>query len=114
MSHYAHSKIPRRARSVPVEYGELFGSIFKSTTTRMTEVYAGERAEFGELISATNNAATLYDPKALRCSCCGKRKHMDDFHRNRTFTWRFGREYQCKLCAKLQDMQQQARRRKAS
>jgi hypothetical protein len=114
MSHYANSKIPRSARSVPVEYGELFGSIFKSTTTRMTEVYAGERAEFGELISATNNAAARYNPKELRCSCCTKSKPHHDFHRDARYTWRFQRRYECIVCEKLNTVDRKTRQKKAA
>lgn len=110
MSHYTHSKIPRRSRSVPVEYGEMWGSIFKSTTTRMTEVYAGEREEFGELIAATNNKT--YDPETLTCSCCGQRKHKTLFNRDARYTWRQSRRYECQQCQKLQGVDQKARRAK--
>jgi hypothetical protein len=110
MSLYANSKIPRRARTVPVQAGELFGSVYSSVTSRMTEIDALQRMVYGDTITATNNK--IYDPESLLCSCCGQRKHLTQFHRDARYTWRQSRRYECSQCEKLNVVDQKARRAK--
>lgn len=88
----------------------LVGLIQDSRKPRITEVAALDRMAFGELIPASNNAT--YDPDMLRCTVCGEKKHILQFHRDARYTWRQCRRYECSTCEKLQVIDQKARRDK--
>lgn len=104
------SVISRKARPVPVESGELFGSVYSSDSTRKTETDGITRVAYGEQIAATNNAR--YDAQCILCSVCGNKKHYLDFNRDSRMKWRFSRRYECNRCEKLQKVDQSARRKK--
>lgn len=101
------STITVAARPVPVESGELFGSIYSSDTTRKTEVDGIDRAAYGEMIAASNAAAALSAMKndLLKCST-GHMSHFLDFAECRLYPWRHGgRQYYCRECMKKQRLQ---------
>lgn len=100
MTAHQSSKITRRARNVPLEWGQWWGSVMSSTTTRITEKDGIQRLAYGEPIAASNRAAELYDPEAIKCSVCGQKKHYTLFDRCAGNLWRFSRGYECKLCRK--------------
>lgn len=102
------SNLSRKTRLVPVERGELWGSVYSSITTRRTEVDGIDRAAYGERIAATNNAR--YDAECLQCSICRSKKHYTEFNRDSRMTWRRQRRYECKVCEKLQGIDRQAKR----
>lgn len=104
--HNQTSKIARRARPVPVERGELWGSVYDSMTSRTTEIDGVLRIAYGEQIAATNRQAQLYDPEFIQCSGrCGMKKHYLDFDRCAGNHWRFHRDHRCKHCRKLARLQ---------
>lgn len=95
------SRIPRKARTVPIERGELFGSVYSSVTSRSPEIDASVLAAYGEMIAATNAAAAQATLKnnSLRCSDCVKDKHFEQFPVCRAYPWRHGgRGYYCLEC----------------
>lgn len=100
MTSHKLSRVPRTTRDVPLEWGLFSGSIHSSTTSRGPEIDVHNRMWFGEAIPATNHAAAVYDPECIKCSHCGKRKHYTEFDKNRTYPWRFERQYECKACRK--------------
>lgn len=104
--HNQTSKIARRARTVPVERGELWGSIYDSLTSRITEIDAVKRIAYGDAIAATNRQAQLYNPEFIQCSgICGQKKHYLEFDRTSGNDWRFHRDHRCKQCRKLARLQ---------
>jgi len=75
---------------------------------RIPEIEAIQRMAFGDMISASNRAAEVYDPEAIKCSVCGQRKHHSLFDRCAGNRWRFSRSYECKVCRKAQRLREHA------
>lgn len=105
-----NSKVSRRARNVPLEWGEWWGSIIDSMTTRLTEKNGIARAAYGEQIAETNNK--VFNAECILCSVCGNRKHYLEFDRDSRYQWRFCRQHCCKLCDKRKRLDPVARRNK--
>lgn len=104
---YQSSKVSRRARNVPLEWGEWWGGIISSTTTRITEKDGIDRLAHGEQIAATNNAAALATSRneSLKCST-GHFAHYLEFAECKQYPWRHGgRQYYCRECMKKKRLQ---------
>lgn len=104
------STISRKARPVPVETGELWGSVYSSDTSRRTEIAGIDRAAYGQQIAETNNK--VFNADCILCSVCARRLHYLEFNRDSRMKWRFSRRYECKICEKLQGVDQRERRKK--
>lgn len=89
------SAVSIRCRPVPM-VDEWMSGVYNSSDTWRSPETKINRA----FVTATYN--TTYDPDFIKCSNCGKRKHFTDFNKNSTYTWRFGREYDCRECRKGQ------------